>query len=174
MNVRAFTAFWLVAIFGIFLSGCGSDSLDDLREFVRTAHEGKKPTVEPLPEVKTYETFAYGAANLTDPFAAFNLKPQVNKGGGGPRPDPNRRKEPLEEYPLDALRMVGTLMKGKQAWAIIVAPDSTVHRAAVGNHLGQNFGMVTRITDDKVAIVELIQNPLGDWIEREASLALAE
>ena len=158
----------------IALAGCGSDELDDLREFVKNAHANRKPKVEPLPEIKTQETFVYSAADLTDPFGVFNLKPRGAKGAAGPRPDMNRRREPLEDYPLDALKMVGTLSRGKQAWAIIQAPDGTVHRAKVGNHLGQNFGMVTQITEEKVNIVELIQGGLGDWVEREASLALAE
>jgi type IV pilus assembly protein PilP len=157
------------------LTGCGDDGMDDLREFVANAHAGKTPKVEPLPEIKTQEPFAYAAAKLVDPFAAFNLKNQTAKGtGSGPRPDMNRRREPLEDYPLDALKMVGTLARGKQAWAVIQAPDGTVHRAGVGGHMGQNFGTITRVTDEKISLVELIQGTLGDWVEREASVALAE
>ncbi len=86
----------------------------------------------------------------------------------------NRRRDPLEDYPLDALKMVGTLTRGNQSWAVIQAPDGAVHRAKLGDHMGQNFGMVTKITENKVDLVELIQNPLGDWIEREANLAIVE
>lgn len=155
--------------------GCSSDGMDDLREFTENAHKGKTAKVEPLPEIKTTEPFAYSAAKLTDPFAAGNLKPISNKtAGGGPRPDMNRRREPLEEYPLDALKMVGTLARGKQAWVVIQAPDGTVHRASVGNHMGQNFGTITRITDEKISLVELIQGSVGDWVEREASVAITE
>jgi type IV pilus assembly protein PilP len=163
-----------VVIFSALLAGCGSDGMDDLREFVKNAHVDRKPKVEPLPEVKTQETFIYAANNLIDPFAAYNLKPNRSKNAGGPRPDTNRRKEPLEDYPLDALKMVGTLSRGKQSWAVIQAPDGTVHRAKVGNHLGQNFGMITKIAESKVDIIELVQGALGDWVEREANLALAE
>ncbi len=158
------------------LTGCADDGVDrDLQEFIATASAGKNPKVEPLPEIKTQEPFAYAAAKLVDPFAALNLKTQVARGAGsGPRPDINRRREPLEEFPLDALKMVGTLARGKQAWAVLQAPDGTVHRAGVGNHLGQNFGTITRVTEEKVSIIELIQGTLGDWVEREASVALAE
>ena len=149
--------------------------MDDLRQFVATAHADRKPKVEPLPEVKTHETFTYSAADLQDPFARFNLKPPgTATGGTGPRPDPNRRKEPLEDYPLDSLKMVGTLIQGRVAWAVIKAPDGTVHSARVGNHLGQNFGMITKVAEDKIEVVELVQGSLGDWTERQASLALAE
>jgi type IV pilus assembly protein PilP len=156
------------------LGGCSSDGLEDLREFVKSAYADRRPRVEPLPEIKMQETFIYSSVNLPDPFAAFNLQPQGQKSASGPRPDPNRRKEPLEEYPLDSLRMVGTLMRGKQAWAVIQAPDGTVHRAQVGDHLGQNSGMISKITDEKVDLIELIQGAMGDWVEREANLTLLE
>lgn len=80
----------------------------------------------------------------------------------------------MEDYPLDALRMVGTLSRGNQSWAIIQAPDGIVYRVKNGDHMGQNFGMVTDITEENVKLVELIQNPLSDWIEREAKLAILE
>ena len=157
------------------LIGCAEDGMDDLRQFVATAAAGRTPKVEPLPEIKTQEPFAYAAAKLVDPFAAFNLKAQgAHAAGSGPRPDMNRRREPLEEFPLDALKMVGTLERGKQAWAVIQAPDGTVHRATVGNHIGQNFGTIMRISEEKIELVELVQGTLGDWVEREASVALAE
>jgi len=163
----------LVALLCVALSGCGSDGMDDLRDWVIKERKGRKPRVEPLPEIRTQESFVYEADTLADPFAPFNLKPQ---GGvaGGPSPDINRRKEPLEDYPLDALRMVGTLSRGNQSWAIIQAPDGIVYRVKNGDHMGQNFGMVTDITEENVKLVELIQNPLSDWIEREAKLAILE
>jgi type IV pilus assembly protein PilP len=172
--MKRFKSLLSIGLLSVSLMGCSSDGLDDLREFVKNAHADKKPRVEPLPEIKMQETFIYNAANLTDPFAAFNLMPQGQKSASGPRPDPNRRKEPLEDYPLDSLKMVGTLTRGKQAWAVIQAPDGTVHRAQIGDHLGQNSGMIHKITDEKVDLIELIQGTLGDWIEREANLSLLE
>ncbi len=159
------------------LTACGSDDLDEVREFVKNAHADKKPKVEPLPEIKTQESFAYNPANLPDPFAAFNLKPvgAAKAGGTGVGgPDPNRRKEPLEDYPLDSLKMVGTITRGKLAFAIIQAPDGTVQKVKTGEHIGQNSGLVTKVTEEKVDLIELIQGPLGDWVEREANLTLLE
>ena len=164
----------LISLVAVFLSACGSDGLDDLREFVQTAHADRKPKVEPVPEIKPYETFEYNATDLTDPFAVANLKPLSTPMAAGPRPDMNRRKEPLEDYPLDALKMVGTLARSTQRWAIIQAPDGTVHRAQIGSFMGQNFGKVTKIAEEKIELVELIPGSVGDWIERDASIAIAE
>jgi type IV pilus assembly protein PilP len=162
-----------VLVSGALLSGCGSSGTADLQQWVKNERNSRKPRVEPLPEIKTHESFIYTATDLTDPFAPFNLKPQ-GVATGGPRPDPNRRREPLEEYPLDSLKMVGTLTRANQSWAVVQAPDGAVHRAKIGDHMGQNFGRVKKITDNRVDLVELIQNPLGEWIEREANLALVE
>ncbi len=159
------------------LTSCSSnDGLDDLREFVKNEHADRKPKIEPLPEIKPNETFVYSAADLPDPFAPRNLQAQAGGvgTGSGPKPDMNRRKEPLEDFPLDSLKMVGTLERGKRFWAIVQAPDGTVHKLEVGNHAGQNFGKVKKITEEKVELVELIQGALGDWVEREASLAITE
>ncbi len=158
------------------LAGCGGSDLDEVQEFVKNAHADKKPRVEPLPEMKTFESFAYGAQTLTDPFASFNLKTRAAKGGsqGGPQPDETRRREPLEDFPLDSLKMVGTLSRGKQVYAVIQAPDGTVHRTKIGDHLGQNFGRITRISEEKVDMIELVQGALGDWVERETGVSLAE
>ncbi len=162
------------AILALTLAGCGSDGLEDLRAFTKEAHADRKPRIEPLPEIRSQEVFAYNPAELSDPFAPQNLRPKLVKDGGGSRPDTNRRKEPLEEFPLDALKMVGTLTRGKETWAVIQAPDGTVYRSKIGDHLGQNFGMVTKITDERIDLIELIQASSGDWVEREANLGLTE
>jgi type IV pilus assembly protein PilP len=158
----------------LMLSGCSSDGLADLRDFVKNAYADKKPKVEPLPDVKMQETFIYNPTNLPDPFSPVNLSPQSQKSASGPRPDPNRRKEPLEDYPLDSLKMVGTVMRGTQVWAVIQAPDGTVYRAQKGDHMGQNSGMINKITEEKIDLIELIQGSMGDWVEREANLTLLE
>src|SRR3970040_2289946 len=112
----------VTGLLSLVLGGCSSDGLEDLRDFIKNAYADKKPKGAPCPEIKMQETFIYNSANLADPFASFNLNPQSQKNASGPRPDPNRRKEPLEDYPLDSLKMVGTLMRGKHAWAGTHAP----------------------------------------------------
>jgi len=158
----------------LLLGGCAGDGMDDLRDFVKNTHADRKPKIEPLPEIKPYEAFSYSSAELPDPFSPSNLRPQSAGKASGPRPDMNRRKEPLEDFPLDALKMVGTLSKGKLSWGIIQAPDGTVHRVQRGNFIGQNFGKITRVSEDKIDVVELHQGPLGGWVEREAVLAIQD
>lgn len=156
------------------LAGCGSD-VEDLREFTRTAHANQVPKIEPVPELKPQDTYTYAAANLPDPFAAGKLRPEGQRAASAAQTVSNRRKEPLEEYPLDALKMVGTLVRGTQSWAIIRAPDGTVHRAQVGNYVGQYLGKITRISEARVDVLELIPGGGGSGlVEREAALAIAD
>lgn len=156
------------------LIGCADHNMDDLQRFVQNAHKDRKPRVEPLPRVKPHETFAYTATQLTDPFSKGNLDKSQPVQGRGNAPDINRRKEPLEQFPLDSLRMVGTLSKGDASWAVIRAPDGTIHRAQSGNYLGQNYGQITKVTSNKLFIMETIPGGNENWIERETNIAIVK
>lgn len=156
------------------LSGCADKSINDLEAFVENTHKDRKPRVEPLPRIKPNPTFEYTASELVDPFSRANLIQRRPSVDGGPAPDPTRRKEPLEQFPLDALDMVGTLSNEQASWAIIRAPDGTVHRAGEGNHLGQNYGEIQTVKDTEVEIVELVPDTGGGWMERDATLAIVQ
>ncbi len=166
---------------GAMLSGCGGDNLDDLRGYVKEVQSRKKARIEPLPELKPYETFTYAAGDRRDPFEAA-LRPATapltataqNAGTSGLSPDLARRKEALEEFSLDTLRMVGSLEQQADIWAIIQANDGTIHRIRPGNYAGQNHGKVINITEEKVDLIEIAPDGLGGWVEREASLALSD
>lgn len=165
----------LALIIGV--SGCGSDGLDDLREFTENEHKNRKPRVEPLPEIKIPPTFSYSAANKSDPFATGNLRPKSSSNRARkslPLYLVTRRKGPLEAYPLDALKMVGTLQQKKNIWVVIKAPDGSMHRAKPGEYMGKNYGMITIITDDKVSLMEKVQNAIGDWVDRRAAISISE
>jgi len=139
----------------------------------------QKPQVEPLPTLKPYKKFVYEASHLREPFenTLFTQRP-TNAGGtvagSGISPDLNRPKEPLESFPLDALRMVGTLDQNNQVWAVIQAPDKTVTRSSRGDYIGQNYGRITEIEDYSIALKEIIPDGLGGWIERDASISIVE
>ncbi len=166
--MRAAAAMLLV----LALSACGGDRMDDLKQFVADSGKGLRGKVPPVPEVKPYEPFTYNAFDLPDPFKPRALKP--SKGGGAIQPDLNRPKEALEAYPLESLTMVGTMEKDHSIQAIIKTPDKSLYRVKVGNHMGQNFGLITRITDSEVDIKEIVQGSGGDWTERTSSIQLQE
>ena len=128
------------------------------------------PPLDPLPVMQQFETFEYAAQTLRDPFSdAWN-----NAEGGGLRPDPNRRKETLEQYPLDSLDMVGTIGKGAGLVALVMGPDKVTYRVRPGNYLGQSDGRVTSVREDGVELVELVPDGAGGWLERPASIALED
>lgn len=154
------------------LGACGAGHHDDLEQFVRDSGQGLRGKVEPLPEVQPYQPFAYNAFDLPDPFKPRKLKPAG--GGGGLQPDFNRPKEALESFPLESLKMVGTLQQNKITYAIIKATDNSLHRVKPGNHMGQNFGVITAISDTEIAVKEIVQDSAGDWTERSTTINLQE
>lgn len=149
-----------------------SHDLSELKRWTESQFEDRKPAVEPLPVIVPYENYKYTASNQTDPFSANNLaRSKPKPTASGISPDTNRRREVLEQYPLDSITMVGTLFKDDVSWVILQAPDGTIHRAKQGNHLGQNYGEIINITEEQIGIRELINGPNGNWIERGATIA---
>ena len=167
----------LIASFGI--SGCSSDNAD-LHAWIDDVRAKQKPKVEPLPLLEPYDKFIYEASHLREPFENTlhaqqePVKSAATGNNSGISPDLNRPKEPLESFPLDSLRMVGTMDQSGQTWAIIQAPDRTVSRISRGNYLGQNFGRIRNIEEYSVSLNEIIPDGLGGWIEREASISIVE
>jgi type IV pilus assembly protein PilP len=164
-----------MAVAALLLAGCGVDKFSDLRQFVKESGEGLRGRVEPIPEVQQFEPFAYNAFDLPDPFKARTTLAGSRIPGGGPQPDLNRRKEALEAFPLESLQMVGTLEQKRVYYALIKTPDKNLYRLKVGNYLGQNFGVITAISDAAVTLKEVIQDSSsGSWTERTSSLQLLE
>lgn len=156
------------------LSGCGIIGMGDLEEFVAQEKAKKSAKIEPIPQIKQYEAFAYTEGARRDPFIATEPQRAGGGGGSGLQPDLRRNKEPLEEYPLDALRMVGTIQLNNQTYALVKAPDRIVHRVMRGNHMGQNFGAIIKIDDAEITLTEIIPDGFGGWMQRPATLALAQ
>ena len=142
-------AILLLAIL-VALSGCNKKSgTEDLKHFTENAHKGKKPEVDPLPALKPAAVFIYTASNEADPFNKRNLRVQkteeLDTGGGENAPDLTRKKEPLEAFPIDALQLVGVMNLDGIDWAIVAAPDQTVHRVTEGNYMGQHHGEIVLV-----------------------------
>jgi type IV pilus assembly protein PilP len=153
------------------LAGCADDT-DELRAQVAEIKSRPGGRIEPLPEVKPYETFAYAAQDERSPFEAG--LPSSASAPGALRPDVNRPREFLEQFSLDTLRMVGTLRLGGRNYGLIQTKDGLVHRVVPGNHLGQNDGRITAIDEGKISLTEIVPDGMGGFIERPAALALSE
>jgi len=141
------------------------------------ARKGGK--VEELPPIEPYVSYAYQSESAVDPFESFFKEEPVPAPGpkaadNGIHPDPNRNKEELEAFPLDALRMMGTLQNAEELWAIVRSPDGTIRRVSPGNYMGKNFGKITGIFEDHIELTEIVPDGRGGWVEREAQLALLE
>ena len=166
----------LLLVPALTLAGCGSGGMDDLHAYVEDVKSRQEGHIEPLPEIKTFETFVYNPVSLRDPFqpADKTQETRITANDNGIRPNSQRRHEELESFPLDSLRMVGTLDKSENTWGIVVASDGTIHRVQNGNFAGQNHGRITRITEERIELTEIVPDGLGGWRERQASLALTE
>ena len=160
----------IFAVAGAMLVGCGGESHQDLRAWMAEQGKGARGRLEPLPQLRPYDPFAYNAFDLPDPFKPRKIEP--TKGGSKLEPDLARRREPLEAYPLEALSMVGTLAKDKSMYALVRTPERDIYQVRSGNYLGQNFGVVTNISDTEIKLKELVQDGSGDWAERSSTLNL--
>jgi type IV pilus assembly protein PilP len=165
----------LALLSALLLVGCAGEEFQDLRDFVKNSGADMRGKVDPPPEVKPYEPFSYdNSMGLPDP---FKPRKQEAKNAGRPglnQPDMQRRREELEEFPLEGIKMVGYLHQANVGYAVLRTPDGKLHRVKAGNYLGQNFGKITAITDSEVKIKEMVQDGTGDWAERESTLQLAE
>lgn len=162
-----------VAVAAAVMAGCAGD-MSDLERYTETTKNKYQGSVEPLPQFEPYQNYVYSAFQYRSPFSPPAAPEEAEEVTEGPRPDKGRRKEPLEFYPLDSLRMVGTLEKEGEVWGLIQDPEGTIHRVQTGNHAGQNFGEITRVTSSRIDLLEIIPDGLGAWIEREVSLSLSQ
>jgi type IV pilus assembly protein PilP len=159
------------------LAGCGDGGVDEVRQWMAEVKSQTKVDIPKLSEPKRFTPFAYSGKTTVDPYSPSKLAVAMAKQAGGSstgfKPDLERRREPLESYPLDALKMVGTLERPGLTYVLLQA-DKTVFQAKVGNYVGQNLGMITKITDSEVELKEIVQDAAGDWVERKAKLELQE
>ena len=155
------------------LTGC-SQSVDDLYTYIDQAKSAHVGSVKPIPQFKPYESFTYSASELRDPFeAAMEIEEEDDKEDLL-SPDKTRPRQPLEAFPLDTLRMVGSIAREGSLYGLVQDPDGLIHRILPGNYLGQNDGRVTDISDGEIALVEIVPDGVGGYVERPAGLALSE
>ncbi len=162
----------LLLAVGAVLAGCGGDRHQDLITWMAEQGKDARGRLDPVPQIKPYEPFAYNAFDLPDPFKPRKI--ESSKGGNRLAPDLARRREPLESFPLESLTMVGTLERNKAVFALIRTPEKDVYQVRAGNYLGQDYGVIVGISDTEIKLRELVQDGAGDWTERTSSLQLQQ
>lgn len=174
MKASQFRSVLLLATFAA-LGACAGDS-DDLDRYINEVKAKPGGRIEPLPEIKPYEVFTYtaDAEGIRSPFVPDS--PQAAGGGAinDTRPDPDRSREYLETFPLDSLRMVGTMELGGSNYGLVQTADGLIHRVVPGNYMGQNDGRIVRVTESEIELIEIISDGIGGYLEREAAVGLAD
>lgn len=157
------------------LTACGGD-MDDLDQYVNEVKARPGGRIEPLPEITPYEVFTYiaDAEGHRSPFVPDSPQAAAGMAAGGTRPDPERSREFLEQFPLDTLRMVGTLELGNTHFGLVQTSDGLIHRVVPGNYMGQNDGRIVSVNDSEIELVEIISDGIGGYLEREAAVGLAD
>jgi len=159
----------LLAAIAVSAAGCSGN--DDLDEYINEVKARPGGRIDRLPQIKPYETFAYEAQSLRSPFVPDSPK---GRAAAGPRPEANRPKEYLEQFPLDTMKMVGTLQKDNNNYGLLQTQDGLVHRVVPGNYVGQNDGRVVAVTDGEVQVEELVPDGIGGFYKRSAAIGLTD
>ena len=164
----------------VVVSGCGESGEGELQEWMKEQRSAAKPRIEPLPEPSKFSPQAYSQAGSIEPFSNQKLTQalrrdsnQTSSNAALIAPELSRRKEPLEALPLDSVSMVGSMVKEGSPVALVKV-DNLIYQVRVGNHLGQNYGLITKVTETGISLREIVQDAAGEWIERTAALQLLE
>ncbi len=157
------------------VAGCTSGE-EEVAKWVQLEKAKKGASLDPPPAIKTFETFEYTlrAPDDRDPFDLPTSEEKEATASAGPRPDQNRPREPLESFPLDGLKMVGTLGSATSPEGLLKDPEGVIRRVHLGNYVGQNYGRITAINEAQIELVELVPNQTGGWVERQTSISLAD
>jgi type IV pilus assembly protein PilP len=169
----------LVAALGVIafaLTACGGEQ-EELTQWMEQQRREVKPSVEPLSPPKKFTPQPYAALGNVEPFSSQKLTVALKQEAKQPNSmlaaEINRRKEPLEAYPLDSMSMVGSVVKAGRPYALLRV-DSLLYQVKQGDYLGQNYGKITKISETDVALREIVQDAAGEWIERTSALQLQE
>ncbi len=172
-NKTRITGPLLILAASVALAACSKDfsDLEQQRDEILARQGGP---IEPLPQIKPYEGFTYLASDQRSPFVPDTEAARGVPGSGDLQPDMTRKREFLEDLPLDSLRMVGTLQMRGELVGLVQDPDGLIHQVRLGNYAGQNYGRIISVNDSEIRLVEIISDGLGGWIERPAAIALSE
>ena len=177
-SLNFFTYIGLV-LSSLMLVACTNRGVSEVQQWMADVRKNTPVSVPPLSEPKHFEPFTYPSQDQVDPFSTVKLNVLLEKlraiTGKGLQPNLNRRKEPLEEYPLDSIKMVGTIQKAGLIYALLQTKEApAIFQVKMGNYIGQNFGMITAITESSVELKEVVLDASGEWVERNTKLELQE
>ncbi len=172
---------FLLSLALVTLAGCGRAGTADLDAYIAEVSSRPGGAIDPIPEVKPYEAFVYQAFEMRDPFSlaspgeqAAAAAARASSSNSGILPDFKRPRELTEDFPLDAMRMVGHVRLAGQLWALIQDPNGTLHRVRPGNYMGKNHGRIIRVVENQIDLTEIVPDGLGSWMERQSALVLGE
>jgi type IV pilus assembly protein PilP len=175
-NATRFGAPLLASVLVLTLTGCGAEQ-EELSQWMEQQKREVKPNVQPISPPKKFVPQPYIALNGVEPFSAQKLTVALKQEAKQPNSllaaEINRRKEPLEAYPLDSMRMVGSVTKTGRPYALLKV-DNLLYQVKSGDYLGQNYGKITKISETDVSLREIVQDAAGEWIERVSTLQLQE
>ena len=170
----------VLSLIGLLLGGCGGSDADELQRWMNEQRSQTRPKVAPIPEPKVFKPESYTLAGTVEPFSKEKLtealkrdSSQVVANGALVAPELARRKEALEAFPLDSMSLVGSMVRSGQTVALVKV-NNLLYQVRQGDYLGQNYGRVTKINETEVALREIVQDAVGEWIERTAALQLQE
>jgi type IV pilus assembly protein PilP len=178
--MRSFRIAGIIAVVAVLgaLGGCGGGADEELQQWMTQVKKDARVNVPKLSEPKKFVPYTYSQLGATDPFNQSKLTVAIAKAAAVTRsplaPDPNRRHEPLEAFPLDSIVMVGAIKDRTGAQHAVLQVDKTVYDVKVGNYLGQNEGRITGITESQIALTERVQDASDEWVERKTTLELQE
>lgn len=178
--MRSRAVFLLVVSFGGFLTACGGSKEDDIRQWMAEERNRTQPKVTPIPAPKQFKPEPYSNVTALEPFSNQKLTQALKRDSSQAAanvaliaPELARRKEPLETFPLDTMVLVGSIVKAGQHVALLKV-DNLLYQVRIGGYLGQNYGKVTKITETEITLREIVQDAVGEWIERVATIQLQE
>lgn len=180
MNTVRVVGGCLILSLAMGVAGCADSDQEELSAWMLRERNSIKPDVKPIPEPTKFEPYAYGGERFIEPFSNEKLASILKSGQALPsgqsaliEPELNRRKQPLEAFPLDSMKMVGSLSRNGQLVGLLKV-DALLYQVTPGSYIGQNYGRILKIEENQIVLREIVQDAAGEWVERPAALQLQE
>ena len=180
MKLTKLKCFLVLVVGFLVISGCSSSGQNEIQDWMKEQRDAARPKIDAIPEPSKFSPRAYSQAGEVEPFSNQKLTQalkrdsnQTSSNAALIAPELARRKQPLEASPLDAVSMVGSLIRSGKPVALVKV-DNLIYQVRVGNYLGQNYGLITKVTETSISLREIVQDAAGEWIERTAALQLLE